>query len=70
MKVAKSETVPAMLAHFQKLFDVRETSGIVTRMTDVYCKLSQYQNVIKTLQSMVNAGELLCCCSTTVVCAM
>ena len=60
MKVAKSECVSAMLVHFQKLFDVRDTSGICTRMSDVYCKLSQYQNAIKTLQSILNISEFVC----------
>lgn len=59
MKVAKSESGPAMLLHFQKLFDVRDPSGMCTRMSDVYSKLSQCQNAIRTLQSILNISEFV-----------
>lgn len=48
-----------MLLHFQKLFDVRDPSGMCTRMSDVYSKLSQCQNAIRTLQSILNISEFV-----------
>ena len=60
IKVARSESATAMLVHFQKLFDVREPIGVCTRMSEVYCKLSQCQNVIRTLQSTLTVSEFVC----------
>ena len=60
LKVARSESATAMLVHFQKLFDVREPIGVCTRMSEVYCKLSQCQNVIRTLQSTLSISEFVC----------
>ena len=43
--------------HFMKLFDVKRVSGCYARMNDLYTKLGQVHNVMKTLKDLLGLGR-------------
>ena len=55
-QVAKDASIPAMVAHFQKLFDVAELSGVFPKMNEVYTSLSKYKNVVRSIQEALQIG--------------
>ena len=55
-QVAKDASIPAMVTHFQKLFDVAELSGVFPKMNEVYTSLSKYKNVVRSIQEALQIG--------------
>ncbi|CAH1772478.1 unnamed protein product [Owenia fusiformis] len=60
---SKSREIPSqtvlqgIVEHFQNLFDVPKVSGIYPRMNDIYTRLGEMQNVIKTLRNLLGLHE-------------
>ena len=46
--------------HFMNLFDVSKVTGCYTRMNDIYSKLGEVHNVMKTLRNLVGLGMYMC----------
>ena len=55
-QVAKDASIPAMVTHFQKLFDVAELGGVFPKMNEVYTSLSKYKNVVRSIQEALQIG--------------
>jgi len=50
---ANKQTMVLIISHFQTLFDVEEVPNVITRMNDVYNKMKEIQNILKTLREML-----------------
>ena len=46
-----------MVDHFMNLFDVSTLAGVYARMNDLYSKLGEVHNVMKTLKDLLGLGE-------------
>eukprot|EP00057_Strongylocentrotus_purpuratus_P019358 XP_011673832.1 PREDICTED: uncharacterized protein LOC579733 isoform X1 [Strongylocentrotus purpuratus] len=46
-----------MVSHFQRLFDVPTRDGTYTRMTEVYHRLEELQNILHTLKSLLGLPD-------------
>uniref|UniRef100_A0A8C5QX64 Centrosomal protein of 70 kDa n=1 Tax=Leptobrachium leishanense TaxID=445787 RepID=A0A8C5QX64_9ANUR len=56
-----SHTLRALVAHFQKLFDVPSVSGVYPRMNEVYSKLGETCNMMRNLQCVLGLdGKVTC----------
>ncbi|XP_063788881.1 centrosomal protein of 70 kDa isoform X1 [Pseudophryne corroboree] len=51
-------TLQALVAHFQKLFDVPSVIGVYPRMNEVYSKLGEMNNAMKNLRSILGLDDL------------
>ncbi|XP_049631811.1 centrosomal protein of 70 kDa [Suncus etruscus] len=47
------QTLQAVVSHFQKLFDVPSLTGVYPRMNEVYTRLGELNNVMRTLQELL-----------------
>ncbi|XP_074652429.1 centrosomal protein of 70 kDa-like isoform X2 [Tubulanus polymorphus] len=47
----------AMIAHFQKLFDVPSLSGVYPRMNEIYSKLGEVHNVMHSIKTLLALDE-------------
>jgi len=54
---ANQQTMVLIISHFQNLFDVKEVPNVITRMTDVYNKNKEIQNILRTLRDMLGLDE-------------
>lgn len=50
------EQLQSIVAHFQKLFDVKSILGIFPRMNEVYSRVGEMQNVMKTIKETLDLG--------------
>uniref|UniRef100_A0A8C5WCU2 Centrosomal protein of 70 kDa n=1 Tax=Leptobrachium leishanense TaxID=445787 RepID=A0A8C5WCU2_9ANUR len=56
-----AHTLRALVAHFQKLFDVPSVSGVYPRMNEVYSKLGETCNMMRNLQCVLGLdGKVTC----------
>jgi centrosomal protein CEP70 len=53
---ASMEQLKSIVAHFQKLFDVKSITGIFPRMNEVYSKVGETYNVMKTIRETLDLG--------------
>ena len=53
---ASMEQLKSIVAHFQKLFDVKNITGIFPRMNEVYSKVGETYNVMKTIRETLDLG--------------
>jgi centrosomal protein CEP70 len=53
---ASMEQLKSIVAHFQKLFDVKSIAGIFPRMNEVYSKVGETYNVMKTIRETLDLG--------------
>ncbi|CAB4016207.1 Hypothetical predicted protein, partial [Paramuricea clavata] len=51
---ASMEQLKSIVAHFQKLFDVKSITGIFPRMNEVYSKVGETYNVMKTIRETLD----------------
>ena len=51
------EQLQSIVAHFQKLFDVKSIVGVFPRMNEVYTKIGETYNVMKTIREALGLGE-------------
>lgn len=51
-------TLEGIVEHFQTLFDIPSVSGVLTRMTDIYQRFGEAQNVLNTLRHLLGLGQL------------
>nr|XP_026240830.1 centrosomal protein of 70 kDa isoform X3 [Urocitellus parryii] len=47
------QTLQAIVAHFQKLFDVPSLNGVYPRMNEVYSRLGEMNNAMRNLQELL-----------------
>ena len=47
-----------IVSHFQMLFDVPSIKGIYVCMSDLYTRLGEVNNIVKTLKDLLDLGEL------------
>ncbi|KAM4024761.1 centrosomal protein of 70 kDa [Anomaloglossus baeobatrachus] len=50
------QVLQALVSHFQKLFDVSSLSGVFPRMNEVYTKVGEMGNALKTLRCLLGLG--------------
>ncbi|XP_072288780.1 centrosomal protein of 70 kDa [Eucyclogobius newberryi] len=63
-KVLKSptrHTLGSMVAHFQKLFDVSSLSGVYPRMNEVYSRLGEMSNAMRSIRDSLNLDSRATC---------
>ena len=53
---ASMEQLKSIVAHFQKLFDVKNIAGIFPRMNEVYSKVGETYNVMRTIRETLDLG--------------
>ena len=46
-----------IVSHIQTLFDIDKVTGVYARMNDVYTRLGEAQNVMKTLNDLLGLGK-------------
>ena len=51
-KPARS-VLQGIVDHFMTLFDVQKISGVYARMSDLYTKLGEVNNILRTLRSLL-----------------
>ncbi|XP_028392528.1 centrosomal protein of 70 kDa-like [Dendronephthya gigantea] len=51
---ASMEQLKGIVAHFQKLFDVKSISGVFPRMNEVYTRVGETLNVMKTIRETLD----------------
>ncbi|XP_077176439.1 centrosomal protein of 70 kDa isoform X2 [Paroedura picta] len=51
--VPSQQTLYAIVSHFQKLFDVNSLKGVYPRMNEVYTKLGEMTNAMRTLHDLL-----------------
>ncbi|GAB1294564.1 Centrosomal protein of 70 kDa [Apodemus speciosus] len=63
-----SQTLRAIVSHFQKLFDVQSLSGVYPRMNEVYTRLGEMNNAVRNLQELLelDSSSSLCVVVSTV----
>ena len=61
MQTGKEHTsrtvLESIVKHFQTLFDVPSVAGVYPRMNDIYSKLGEVHNILKTLKDLLGLGE-------------
>ncbi|KAF6312637.1 centrosomal protein 70 [Rhinolophus ferrumequinum] len=62
------QTLQAIVAHFQKLFDVPSLNGVYPRMNEVYTRLGEMKNAVRNLQELLelDSSSSLCVVVSTV----
>ncbi|ELW48583.1 Centrosomal protein of 70 kDa [Tupaia chinensis] len=62
------QTLQAIVAHFQKLFDVPSLNGVYPRMNEVYTRLGEMSNAVRNLQELLelDSSSSLCVLVSTV----
>ncbi|XP_021562353.1 centrosomal protein of 70 kDa isoform X3 [Carlito syrichta] len=67
-KMPNSQTLQAVVSHFQKLFDVPSFNGIYPRMNEVYTRLGEMNNAVRNLQELLglDSSSSLCVLVSTV----
>lgn len=62
------QTLQAIVAHFQKLFDVPSLNGVYPRMNEVYTRLGEMNNAVRNLQELLelDSSSSLCVVVSTV----
>lgn len=50
------EQLKNIVAHFQKLFDVKNLCGVFPKMNEVYSKIGEMCNVMKTIRESLDLG--------------
>ena len=63
-----SQTLQAIVSHFQKLFDVQSLNGVFPRMNEVYTRLGEMNNAVRNLQELLelDSSSSLCVVVSTV----
>lgn len=63
-----SQTLQAIVSHFQKLFDVQSLNGVYPRMNEVYARLGEMNNAVRNLQELLelDSSSSLCMVVSTV----
>ncbi|XP_029337573.1 centrosomal protein of 70 kDa isoform X4 [Mus caroli] len=63
-----SQTLQAIVSHFQKLFDVQSLNGVYPRMNEVYTRLGEMNNAVRNLQELLelDSSSSLCVVVSTV----
>ena len=49
-----------MVAHFQRLFDVPTEGGVYTRMSELYVRVGEMQNILHSLKDILGLGVFKC----------
>ena len=55
-KPTSMEELQGIVTHFQTLFDVKSITGVFPRMNEVYSKVGEAYNVMKTIRETLSLG--------------
>lgn len=50
-------TLSCMVSHFQTLFDVKSLQGVYPRMNELYARLGEATNAMRSLQDVLELGD-------------